>query len=736
MKKLFSLLFIAVLTIALNNSAFTQNVNVTPNPATYLTLGAAFTAINAGLHGAGAVAVSIKGNTTEPASAILNGGVFTSCSITPVGPRTVTGNLNLAVIDLNGADNVTIDGLNTGGNSLTVINPNAGTGANGLQCSNGANNNTFRNVTAVGAGAAGATAGGRGFNIGQSTAATSGNNDNTIENCTTNGFRRGVQTFGTAGLFANERTIIRNSTVKNFSHLGIFVGTETRDNLIDGNQVFLDNPLTPNNTLLTGIQLQGSGSQIFRRNKVSSLLGAVAAQITGIITLPLAFTAPLVTPPTTVEVSNNMVALNNSLTTSTFVVGIQITNDPTSTNYTANVYHNSVRIGGSSGGTAVQTIGALLEQDGTHGPDTCRYYNNLAINERLDGTLTSLHIGSWIVPASGLTVKADRNVAFSRDTTGRGWDAAYRNTIYNGPVGQQLYQDTLCGLDIEQESAFDSVRFVSDVDLHLVNSLIGGNMDGVAQGGDYPAALLPPGLPSIDYDGESRMINANNLFTYRGCDEILIIGSKGCLQIYWKTQETVCYPYRVTTYLRVNAPPYIIRASIFRKVRAWITVTNVGCMQIYWGPLITGGSYYLELRTKHTIRTQSANFLNFPPAQQTYDFTTAAGQAFGNNMEGPVPFKFYNGDVNQDDIVDGTDAAAADNDAFNFRSGCYINTDVNDDGIVDGSDALIIDNNATNFVQAILLPGTGPGESPVEQNSNDKATIQRERDNVISVAQY
>jgi len=66
----------------------------------------------------------------------------------------------------------------------------------------------------------------------------------------------------------------------------------------------------------------------------------------------------------------------------------------------------------------------------------------------------------------------------------------------------------------------------------------------------------------------------------------------------------------------------------------------------------------------------------------------------------PLRFAIYSGDVNQDGIVDGTDASLVDNDAFNFVTG-YVGTDVNGDDVVEASDAAIVDNNAFNFVGSI-----------------------------------
>ena len=63
-------------------------------------------------------------------------------------------------------------------------------------------------------------------------------------------------------------------------------------------------------------------------------------------------------------------------------------------------------------------------------------------------------------------------------------------------------------------------------------------------------------------------------------------------------------------------------------------------------------------------------------------------------------FAIYSGDVNQDGIVDASDALMVDNDANIFATG-YVVTDVNGDYSVDATDALIVDNNSTNFVSKI-----------------------------------
>ncbi|RYE06867.1 MAG: hypothetical protein EOP51_34110, partial [Sphingobacteriales bacterium] len=99
-----------------------------PGPTAYPTLKAAFDAINAGTHQL-SISIAITGNTTETATAVLNSSGapanYNSILIKPTGgaARVISGNVAGALIKLNGADNVTIDGsLTAGTRDLTIRN--------------------------------------------------------------------------------------------------------------------------------------------------------------------------------------------------------------------------------------------------------------------------------------------------------------------------------------------------------------------------------------------------------------------------------------------------------------------------------------------------------------------------------------------------------------------------------------------------------------------------------------
>lgn len=154
--------------------------------ASYTTLKSAFDAINTGTH-TGTITIGISGDLTETTTAALNasGSGFASYGLISISPsggaaRIISGSLAAPLIDLNGADNVIIDGLNAGGNSLTISNTSTSTaaGTSTIRFINGATQDTVKNCTILGSSSSSlSTAAG---NILFSTTTTGGNNYNTI----------------------------------------------------------------------------------------------------------------------------------------------------------------------------------------------------------------------------------------------------------------------------------------------------------------------------------------------------------------------------------------------------------------------------------------------------------------------------------------------------------------------------------------------------------------------------
>jgi uncharacterized protein DUF4214 len=205
----------------------------TVGPTDYPTVKGAFDAINAGTH-QGAINIFVIGDTTEAAPAVLNASgsgaaLYTSIIMTPQGVRTVSGAIAAGspLIDLNGSDNVTIDGVNAGGNSLTISNTTVSATANTstIRFINGAQNNFVKNCSVLGSSTVtvGATAGGTIlFSTSPAVGTTIvGNNNNTISG----------NNIGPAGV---------NLPVKAITGLGTTTNNNTvnRDDIIDNNNIF------------------------------------------------------------------------------------------------------------------------------------------------------------------------------------------------------------------------------------------------------------------------------------------------------------------------------------------------------------------------------------------------------------------------------------------------------------------------------------------------------------------
>ena len=108
----------------------------------------------------GDIIVWILGDTTEAAAgATLNASgsgsaSYTSVAMLPSGARTVTGAITAGtpLINLNGAKNVSINGENMGGNSLTISNTTASAtaGTSTIRLINGAQSDVITNCTVLG----------------------------------------------------------------------------------------------------------------------------------------------------------------------------------------------------------------------------------------------------------------------------------------------------------------------------------------------------------------------------------------------------------------------------------------------------------------------------------------------------------------------------------------------------------------------------------------------------------
>jgi hypothetical protein len=112
------------------------------------------------------------------------------------------------------------------------------------------------------------------------------------------------------------------------------------------------------------------------------------------------------------------------------------------------------------------------------------------------------------------------------------------------------------------------------------------------------------------------------------------------------------------------------------------------------------GSFYIAVKHRNSLETWSATAQTVGATPLTYDFTTAANKAYGNNMiqlESGV-YGFYSGDLNQDGFIESGDYPSLYNDSDAGLEG-YYSTDLNGDGFVESGDYPILFNNSDSGIE-------------------------------------
>ena len=174
---------------------------------------------------------------------------------------------------------------------------------------------------------------------------------------------------------------------------------------------------------------------------------------------------------------------------------------------------------------------------------------------------------------------------------------------------------------------------------------------------------------------------------------------RNIIQGFYNSQTNSMVPDTAKIILRSNLPPYNI-------VDSSVGVLNQNGDAIFnFNNVLNNTLYYLDFRHRNSIETWSALGQSFSFNNMSYDFSGSASQAFGSNLIGvnnsPVLFATYNGDVNQDGIIELTDVVEVYNNASTFVTG-YVPQDVNYDDIVDLTDIVKTFNNSVLFITRII----------------------------------
>ena len=431
MKSLKNILLLAGLVLAFGISALAQNVDVNPGAGTYPTLADACTAINAGTH-TGAVVVDIKANTTETAACVINSSGAGAASYTSINIRPTVDGVTVSgagagggrgLIELNGADNVTIDGdnPNTAGTNrnLTINDTSIGTFHSVIRIAlattivTSADNNSFKNLVLIG--------GAVGRNIAAATS-TAGTENTTYGVLVTGGastvaattapstIASTTTTIGTGATAAN--LIIDNNTVTNVARAIAVQGSATT--VAPGLQItrnVIGNPasLAADGVYSIGITAQGSANGIIRANTVyvESFLGT---QIRGIDNGSINANG-------TFTIEKNIVSRVNNRSTGTFgAYGISLNGGNGSTvrnNFVSGVQHDM-----TGGGAFSTTFGVFGIRIGS-GTGHFIYNNSVNLASAYTGTpATSLLSAAFAITSTALTGIDARNNIFSNTNSG------------------------------------------------------------------------------------------------------------------------------------------------------------------------------------------------------------------------------------------------------------------------------------------------------------------------------
>lgn len=148
----------------------------------------------------------------------------------------------------------------------------------------------------------------------------------------------------------------------------------------------------------------------------------------------------------------------------------------------------------------------------------------------------------------------------------------------------------------------------------------------------------------------------------------------------------------LTVELRNSTAPYDLVATTIGVLK------TTGTLQAIFNN-VTNGSYYIAVKGSNLVQTWSAAPQTVGAVPLSYDFSTAASQAYGSNMKEVTSgvWAFYSGDINQDESVDNSDADPLLLDIENYNSGVFA-TDLNGDGGIDNLDTDAFFSNLENYI--------------------------------------
>ncbi len=457
-------------------------------PTAYTTISAAFTAINAGTH-QGDILISVTGNTTEAATptALLKSSSPSSYSSVIIRPSGGNWIINSAaaptasrgIIELNGADNVTIDGDDpgtAGTRNLTIQSVTATT--TGIACvrlssnsttgTDGADNNTVKNCIIIGSrSSATSTTVNYGIVLSNSTSITTGaySSINTkVENNVITRCWHGIYANGESATYPNtgiqilkniigtpENGVFDDATTVGFR--GIYIdysaiaGTGA---LIQGNDIRVGVSTTGYSNTIAGIEVQTANFGItIDRNNIHDInqpstagWGAHGIYVTGSAN------------NTSSTITNNfirdckMVVYQTSATSTFIPCGLFFTAGATNVNFINNTVVMNTQLGSGT------NFSSFCVNSSVSGVNFSKFNNNILVN---NATSTSAYCFYVSNTASISSANVNNNNYYSSGGNIGYYNGSARTTLANWQSATS--KDNL--------SYNANPIFVSSTDLHL-----------------------------------------------------------------------------------------------------------------------------------------------------------------------------------------------------------------------------------------------------------------------------
>ncbi len=313
--------------------------------------------------------------------------------------------------------------------------------------------------------------------------------------------------------------------------------------------------------------------------------------------------------------------------------------------------------------------------------------------------------------ATSIAIDNSRNVYVTGASYGpleNNWD--YATVKYNSSgVEQWVSRYNVGGSDFANAIAVDAAGNVyvtgrigdSNADYGTLKYNSSGNQEWVAiyngtgNNADVAKSIAVDASGNVFVTGHSVDVNHYEDYLtikYSQIEPSIKIAVKAIFEgMYYPLFNLMSRRDTVKAYLANSQPPFNLIDS------STSVIDSLSFSGVFTFPNAPTGVYYLVLRHFNSIETWSkvgGSMFTRDMTDDSYNFTTAISQAYGNNLKVKGgKYCIISGDVIQDGYIDGSDMLIIDNDAYTFASGRFLPSDLNGDGFTDAADMQIADNN-------------------------------------------